>query len=164
VNEVVPWSTRARDALAALGSRVEGAAIAGRDWFIDLGQGAWLLGLAVVVVVALGIAVVVSHGDSGTSACQTADPFVSSILALDGEPSLTSSQANRLHADSTQLAALAKGAAGETRTALAYAADVSGAAQQGQPFDSGFTEGKYVGVCSFSRGAGGGGGPRAPVG
>src|SRR6478735_11959390 len=67
VNEVVPWSTRARDAFVALGSRGRDVAISGRDWFIDLGQGAWLLGLAVLVVLSLGVAIVVSHGDSGTN-------------------------------------------------------------------------------------------------
>jgi hypothetical protein len=163
VNEVVPWSTRARDALAALGSRVRTVAVSGWDWFTGLGQGSWLLALGVIVALGIGVAVYQGHGDSGQNSCDQASTYIDSVMVLNGTPSLTSSQVNQLHADSTQLTALARGSAGETKRALAYVAQVSGSAQQGQAFDAGFTQGKYDSACSFSR-SGPGGGPRGGVG
>jgi hypothetical protein len=143
---------------------VKAVVVSGWDRFTDLGQGSWLLGLGLVVAVGLGVALYVGHGDTGASACRTADPTVRSVLALDGQPSLTSSQTNQLHADSTLLAAAAKDAAGETRTVLEYVAGVAGDAQEARPFDAGFTQGKFDSVCSFSRTGAGGGGNRGSVG
>ncbi len=163
MNEVVPWSTRARDVFVALGSWVKSVAVSGWDWFTELGQGSWLLGLAVIVAIGLGVAVFEGHGNQGQNPCQAASQYVESVRVLNGSTSLTSSQVNELHADSTQLTALAKGAAGEAKTALTYAAQVAGTAQEGQPFDAGFTEGKYDSACSFSQG-GSGGGPRGGAG
>jgi hypothetical protein len=138
-------------------------AVSGWGWFTGLGQGSWMLGLAALVVICLGVALYEGHGDSGTNPCQRAEPLVGSVMGLDGQRSLTSSQVDQLHADSTQLAALAQDSAGETKTALEYAARMSASAQQGQPFDAGFTQGKFDSACSFSR-TGGGGGNRGSVG
>src|SRR4029078_12754206 len=44
VNEVVPWSSRARDATASVGRRLGDVFQSLWDWFTDLGTGAWVLG------------------------------------------------------------------------------------------------------------------------
>ena len=49
VNEVVPWSSRARDASVSVARGVGDSFHSLWDWFSDLGAGVWILGLGVVV-------------------------------------------------------------------------------------------------------------------
>ena len=58
MNEVVPWSSRARDASVSVARGVGDAFHSLWDWFSDLGAGVWILGLGVVVGGALLVAVI----------------------------------------------------------------------------------------------------------
>jgi hypothetical protein len=142
VNEVEPWSARARRAL----DRARRTAGVAWTWFTDLGQGAWLLALGVAIVAAIGLAVIVGRGGPVRSACAQADSLVAQVQTADGKQ-LSGTQVARLHLDATQLDALAKTAYGDDPGALRYAAQMAHAARVGQPFDAGISESKFKVAC-----------------
>ena len=147
MNEVVPWSSRARDATVSVGRRVGDLFHSLWDWFTDLGTGAWVLGLGVIVGCALLVAVIQGRSGPEQSACQQARPYVDTISQLDRGKPLTQVQARQLHNASSQLTALTRTAFGANRRAIVDAAGLAASAQAGRPFAVGNTVGEFDGAC-----------------
>jgi hypothetical protein len=147
VNEDVPRSSRARGATVSL-TRGAGKALHSLwDWFTDLGAGAWVLGLGVLVGGALLVAVIQGRSGPEQTACQQARPYVETISQMDLGRPLTLVQAQRLHNASSQLTALARTGFGANKHAITDAARISGGAQAGQPFSAGDTIDEFQSAC-----------------
>jgi hypothetical protein len=146
MNEVEPWSSRARRLVGAGGSRAGRGIGLAWAWFTDLGQGAWMLAVGVALAGALVLAIIDGRGGPEPSACGSARVAELRLVHSDGRR-LTSAQAARLHRDSTLLYTLSGKAYGGAVGALKYAAQMAGAAQPGQLFDAGFSGGKYQSAC-----------------
>ncbi len=147
MNEVVPSSSRARAATTSLGRRAGKAVHSLWDWFTDLGTGAWILGLGVLVGGALLVAVIQGRSGPEQSACQKAAPYVVTISKMDLGRPLTQVQAQQLHNASSQLSALAPTGFGSNKQAITDAARLAGGAQAGQPFSAGNTIGEFQSAC-----------------
>ena len=147
MNEVVPWSSRARDATFSVGRHIGGVFRSCWDWFTDLGAGAWILGLGVLVGGALLVAVIQGRSGPEQSACQQATPYVDTIRRLDGGKPLTQVEAQQLHNASSQLTALTGTAFGDNKQAITDAARLAASAQAGRPFSVGSTVGEFDGAC-----------------
>jgi hypothetical protein len=146
MNEVEPWSSRARRSLERAGSVVSRRLASGWAWFTDLGQGAWLLALGVAALAAIGIGIVMGRGGADPSACGNAMLAEHRIERADGHR-LDAAQVVRLHHDAKKLDALAPEALGAGPAALTYAAQMAAAAQVGETFDAGASAGKYQSAC-----------------
>jgi hypothetical protein len=146
MNEVEPWSSRAGRALGAGGSGAARRLGRAWAWFTDLGQGAWMLAVAVAVVGALTLAIIHGRGGPEATGCGHGQAIVQQIDQTDGHR-LTAAGADALHRDAAALSQLSESAVGEAHGALTYAAQMAGAAQAGQRFDAGFSAGKYQSAC-----------------
>jgi hypothetical protein len=140
-------SSRARGADVSVARRAGDALHSLWDWFTDLGAGAWILGLGVLVGGALLVAVVQGRGGPEKSACQQARPSVETISRMDVGRPLTQTQAQQLHNASSQLTALVGTATGGSKHAIGDAAALAGSAQAGQPFSAGNTVDEFDGAC-----------------
>jgi hypothetical protein len=160
MNEVVPWSTRTRDGLTATSRRLGRAVRSAWQRFTDLGIGAVLLTLGVIV--ALGIGVAVFQGRSGPtpSACDKAAPYLSTIKRLHHREALTAAEVTTLDDASTRLADIARTAPGSARSAVTHASQVAASARAGEPLDTGTVVAQYEQACDF----GGGGEGKGPGG
>jgi hypothetical protein len=117
------------------------------DWFTDLGAGAWILGLGVLVGGALLVAVIQGRSGPEQTACQQARPYVDTISQMDRGKPLTQVQAQQLHNASSQLTALAPTGFGSNKHAINDAARVAGGAGAGQPFSAGNTIDEFQSAC-----------------
>ena len=156
VNEVVPWSTRTREAALAGGRRV--GAVLRRAWdrFSDLGVGAWLLRAGVLVVSGLLVAIIQGRSGPEPVACDQAQPYVDTLTRMaHGEP-LTSIQVGRLQNASSQLTALVPTAHGADRKAITDAARVAGGARAGRPLQADDVLIEFEATCTYGDGPGGG--------
>jgi hypothetical protein len=144
VNEVEPWSSRVR---RDVGSRIGRA----WTWFTDLGQGAWMLGIGVVVVVALAVAVVQGRHDPGGSPCSLAQPYVSRMQTLSEERHhrLDAGDVTWLRSASARLTAIEGQAFGDDVSAIRLAAATSAEAEAGQRLDAGATVADFDNACGY---------------
>ena len=102
------------------------------NWFSDLGQGAWLLTISVLVVA--GIALAVVEGRGGASTCDRALRQANQVRLYDGNTSLLDGARHELHLAATQLDLLAGEATGAQRQALQALAEDARSARANQPF------------------------------
>ena len=102
------------------------------NWFSDLGQGAWLLTLSVLVVA--GIALAVVEGRDGACTCDQALHQVDRVRLYDGNTSLMDGAQHELRLAATQLDLLAGEATGAQRQALQALAEDARSARANQPF------------------------------
>ncbi len=155
VNEVVPWSARAWATVAPVPRRA-GRAVA-RWWarFTDLGVGAVLLTVGVLVAVGIAVAVVDGRGGPEPVACQQAAPYLDTITRMERTEALDPAQVATLHEASAQLATLAGTARGDDRKAISDAAGVAGDARAGQPLETGRTALEFEAACSTGPHSGG---------
>lgn len=102
------------------------------NWFSDLGQGAWLLTISVLVVA--GIALAVVEGRGGASTCDRALRQANQVRLYDGNTSLLDGAQHELHLAATQLDLLAGEATGAQRQALQALAEDARSARTNQPF------------------------------
>jgi hypothetical protein len=155
VNEVVPWSARAWAAVAPVARRA-GRTVA-RWWarFTDLGVGAVLLTVGVLVAVGIAVAVVDGRGGPEPVACEQAAPYVDTITRMERKEPLSPAQVARLHEASAQLATLATTARGDDAHAIHDAAGVSGDARAGQPLETDQMALEFEAACSTGPHSGG---------
>jgi hypothetical protein len=155
VNEVVPWSARAWAAVAPVPRRA-GRTVA-RWWgrFTDLGVGALLLTVGVLVATGIAVAVVDGRGGPEPVACQEAAPYVDTITRMERTEALNRAQVVTLHEASAQLATLAATARGDDRKAISDAAGVAGDARAGQPLETSRTALEFEAACSTGPHTGG---------
>ena len=156
MNEVVPWSARAR-AVVLPAARRTGRALA-RWWtrFTDLGVGAVLLTVGVLVVVGIVVAVIDGRGGPEPVACEQAGPYVDTITTMERKGALSPAQVARLHAASAQLTTLVATARGDDARAITDAAALAGGARAGQPLDSDRVALEFEAACSHDGPHGGG--------
>jgi hypothetical protein len=159
VNEVVPWSTRTREAAVAGGRRVGDVLQRAWDWFSDLGVGAWLLGVGVLVASGLLVAIIQGRSGPDPVACDQAQPYVDTITRMAHSGHLTSVQVGRLQDASARLTAFAPTAHGDDRRAITDAARVAGTAQAGRRLQVDTVLIEFEAACSRG-GSGPGGGVR----
>jgi hypothetical protein len=159
MNEVVPWSTRTRDGLTATSRRVGRAVRSAWERFTDLGIGAVLLSLGVIVAVGIGVAVVQGRSGPTPSACDAAQPYLNTIQRLHHRGALTAADVTTLDDASARLADIARTAPGSAKSALTHASQAAANAEAGQPLDTGTVVAQYQQACDFSGGGGGGRGP-----
>ena len=103
-----------------------------RDWLTDLGQGAWLLALSVLVGGAVVLAVIVGRG--ATSTCDQAVHQLNQVRLYDGNNSLMPGAPQELHVAAAQLDELAGQSTGAQRQALHALAEDARSARANQPF------------------------------
>lgn len=159
MNEVVPWSTRARGSIVAAGRRV-GRLVSSR-WtaFTDLGVGAVFLSLGVVVAAGIGVAVFEGRNGKDPVPCDQASTYVATIEHLGHSGKLTAAEVDQLQQDSSDLTAIAAHAHGGEATAITDAATTAGSATAGQKLDTAQLTLHFDAACTFS-GHGGGGSDR----
>lgn len=152
MNEVVPWSARAREVTTQRVERIGVALARAWDWFTDLGPGSWLLVGTLVVAIALGVAVYEGQHDRGATPCLRAAPVQGRMEALaeDSAP-LTAHQADTVHLVSTELTAIAGTAFGSEADALQGLARAAGRARVGHVFHDDGAQTSYDAVCFFRR-------------
>jgi hypothetical protein len=152
VNNVVPLGHRVRNAAGSVWSWIRSALESAWDWFTGLGQGAWLLTVAVLVVVGIGVAVVGGRHPDAVP-CDQAAPMIHDMGAATTSRSahLTTHTTAILHTDSTKLQAIARHAFGSDAAALRKAAETAGGAQVGHRFDPEPALQAYGAACDFSR-------------
>jgi len=119
------------------------------EWFTDLGFGAWVLGGAVLLGLALVVALVAGRGDTRDTSCADAQRSETLIDRYDGQR-LTARQAMRLHEAATHLRAVADRTHGTPQQVLRQAAQVAGSARAGRVFDAGFSYGRFQSVCDYA--------------
>jgi hypothetical protein len=127
------------------------------DWFTDLGQGAWMLGIGGAVVVALAVAVIHGRHDPGGSPCSLAQPYVSQMRTLSEERHhrLDEGDITWLRNASTRLQAIDGQAFGDDVAPIREAAQIAAAARPGRHLDTGAMTARFDSAC----GNGGGGNP-----
>ena len=160
MNEVDPWSTRARGAVSHTSRRVGGAVRAAWQRFTDLGIGAVLLSLGVLVAAGIGVAVVQGRSGPTPSACDAAEPYLTTIQRLHRHGSLTAADVSTLDDASARLTEIAKTAPGSARSAVEHASQIAASARAGRSLDIGTVVAQYQEACDF----GGGGAGRGPGG
>jgi hypothetical protein len=155
VNEVEPWSSRAR---RDVGTRIGG----GWDWFTDLGQGAWMLGVGGVLVVALAVAVIQGRHDPGGSPCSLAQPYVSQMRTLSEERHhlLDDGDITWLRNASARLTAIDGQAFGDDAAPIEEAAQLATAARAGRHLDAGAMTARFDTACGNTPGGNPGFGTR----
>jgi hypothetical protein len=138
MNEVEPWSDRARRGIEMAWT-----------WYTDLGQGAWLLALSVVIVAALGLAVFEGRHDSGGTPCGRAQPYVSRMerLATERHHRLTVADMAWMENASSRLTSIAQTAFGDDVAAIRVAAQTADGAQAGQRMKTGSMVGRFDAAC-----------------
>jgi hypothetical protein len=151
VNEVEPLSSRIRDGAGSVGAWIRNVLASAWGWFTDLGQGAWMLAIAVLVVAGIGLALVAGRHPEANP-CDQAAPIIQvmSSDALRSGP-LSARQASILHNESTELQAIAGHAFGSNASALRKAATVAGDARAGHSFDPEAALEAYDSACDFPR-------------
>lgn len=102
------------------------------DWLTDLGQGAWLLALSVLVAGTVVVPVIVGHG--ATSTCDQAVHQLNEVRLYDGNTSLMPRAPQELHRAATQLDKFAGQSTGAQRQALRALAEDARSARGNQPF------------------------------
>jgi hypothetical protein len=145
MNEVEPWSSRARH---VVGHALDQA----WQWFTDLGQGAWLLALSVVVVAAIGLAVVEGRNDPGGTPCSQAEPYVMRMEGLTSSrhhPRLDDADMAWLHNASARLTAISGRAFGDDVAAIELAARTAAQAQPGKRMNAGTMATKFDAACGY---------------
>ena len=115
------------------------------DWFTDLGQGAWLLGLGVLIIGGLAVALVMGRGSE--SSCDQAVTPVHDIQLHDGNQSLQPDAAQQLHQDATTLDHLVTETTGDQRTAMQALASVAHHARVNQAFHAHAALDDYHSAC-----------------
>jgi hypothetical protein len=151
VNEVEPLSHRVREGVGTTGAWIRSALASAWGRFTDLGQGAWMLAIAALVVAGIGVALVAGRHPE-VKPCDQAAPMIqdmSSAAARSGP--LSSQEASILHADSTKLQAIAGHAFGSNASALHKAAAAAGSARAGHSFDPEAALQAYESTCDFVR-------------
>jgi hypothetical protein len=159
MNEVAPWSTRIRDGLTATSRRVGRALRSAWQRFTDLGVGAVFLSLGVMVAVGIGVAVVQGRSGPTPSACDAAQPYVTTIQRLHHRGPLTNADVTTLDDASARLADIARTAPGSAKSALTHASQVAASARAGQTLDTGTVAAQYEQACDFGGVDGGGKAP-----
>jgi hypothetical protein len=142
MNEVEPWSTRARHGFELAWT-----------WFTDLGQGAWLLTLSVVIIAAVALAVYEGRNDPGGSACGQAQPFVDRMERLASERGhrLTDADVAWMTNASARLTAISHDAFGDDVAAIELAARTADRAEVGRRMNTGLMVDKFDGACGYVR-------------
>jgi hypothetical protein len=115
------------------------------DWFTDLGQGSWLLGLGVLMVAGLSLALIMGRG--GESVCDKAIQPVHDLRLRDGNQSLQPDAAHSLHQDADTLDGLVSEATGDQRAALQALASAARHARRNEPFHAHSALDAYQSAC-----------------
>jgi hypothetical protein len=140
MNEVEPWSNRARRGFEVAWT-----------WFTDLGQGASLLALSVVIVAALALAVFEGRHDPGGTPCGQAEPYVNRMesLASHRHHRLTDADMARMQNASSRLTSIAHTAFGDDLAAIQLAARTADGAQVGRQMNTGTMVDRFDAACGL---------------
>jgi hypothetical protein len=162
VNEVEPWSSRARRVLGAGASRAGRSLERAWAWFTDLGQGAWMLALGVAVAGALVLAIIHGRNDSGGTPCQHAEPDVMRMQSLTAERHhrLDDADIAVLRDASARLTAIAGSAFGDDVAAIELAARTAAVAKPGHRMNARVMVAKFDQACGYGGSLGTGFGTR----
>lgn len=117
------------------------------DYLRDLGNGAWLLVLAGVVVVAIVVAVIQGRSGPDKLPCSQAAPYVRTIDQLSQSGRLTTVEAAQLHNAAAQLTAISRTSFGDDTRAIKDAAHTADGARAGHGFNAVQVLDEFDGAC-----------------
>ena len=150
MNEVVPWSTRARGAVGPSARRA-GRTVA-RWWAAstDLGVGAVLFHRGGLVAAGIAVAVVEGRGGPGARRVRTGRPGLRRHPRprMGRQGALSSAQVARLQEASGRLASLAATARGDDAKAITDAAAVADGVTAGRELDASHVVIEFEAACS----------------